>query len=189
MGGEDGAVLHIENLWGWFRGGPEREGGWERKTYEGRFTRMIDVQQVRIEIQMCVCICLDSGISSFWGIGTWWKVLGLWSVTTQGLYPERSCIGGGEYHFCKNSKRRKGNLGDGFGGISIFIFAVDYFLDVWVRRLRPKGFDGCHLWGYEGFGGACRNSGLGNTEVIYDGVADLLKDNRFSLSVAMECTG
>lgn len=146
MGGEDGAVLHIEN--------------------EGRFTRMIDVQQVRIEIQMCVCICLDSGISSFWGIGTWWKV-----------------------HFCKNSKRRKGNLGDGFGGISIFIFAVDYFLDVWVRRLRPKGFDGCHLWGYEGFGGACRNSGLGNTEVIYDGVADLLKDNRFSLSVAMECTG
>ena len=108
MGGEDGAVLHIENLWRWFRGGPEREGGWERKTYEGRFTRMIDVQQVRIEIQMCVCICLDSGISSFWGIGTWWKVLGLWSVTTQGLYPERSCIDGGGIPFLQKQQKEEG---------------------------------------------------------------------------------
>lgn len=50
------------------------------------------------------------------------------------------------YHLSKNSKWRKCHFREGFRGISIFIFAVDYFLDLGVRRLGPEGFDGCHCF-------------------------------------------
>lgn len=57
---------------------PKGQGRGERKGNEGKtndtgLTAMINVHQIRIEIQMLVLSHLNRGVGRFLGLGAWWE--------------------------------------------------------------------------------------------------------------------
>ena len=88
-------------------------------TNEGRFTRVIDVQQVAVQVQMLAAANLDRGVRSLAGEGAGRKV-----------------------HLGEEAKRRQGHLGEALGGKLRLV--DDDLLDVGVGGTGPEGGDRCH---------------------------------------------
>lgn len=106
-----------------------KEANWtrtsvKRNTNNARLTRVIDIHQITIQIQMLVPSHLHSGISWFLSLGTWW-----------------------EAHLRVESVGWEVDFGEGLGGEVLGVGREDHFLDGGVGRLGPGGREGCHSYG------------------------------------------
>ena len=93
-----------------------------RSTNESRFARMVNVQQVTVQVEMSVAAGLNGSVSRFAGGRA-----------------------GGEVELCENCKWWERNARDALGGEFLGVHDDD-FLDVWVRGLVPMGSERSHYW-------------------------------------------
>jgi hypothetical protein len=95
----------------------ERGWGWGRKTNYTRFTAVIHVHQITVQVHVLISANLHRCIRGLFRLGAGWEV-----------------------EFCVESIGREADQGDGLRGEFVWVRGDEDPLDGWVGRLSPVGF-------------------------------------------------